>query len=222
MSDNRSESNEYRSQLKERAKELKCMYMVDEVLQNKTLTLPVAMTELVNRIPTGFTIPSACRVQITLWDDVYHADDFSRADILYRSPLVAMEKHVGEIAVGYIKELTENGCELLSDEIKLVDTIALRITGYVADMQRELFLMLDMLSNIDPDMLLRIGENLRVHLKTVGADADALFNEIGLTSQETYGEMNTPIAKPAAMDAATLRKSSLRSDTLCLRGRRAV
>lgn len=57
--------------------------------------------------------------------------------------------------------------------------------------------MLDMLSNIDPDMLLRIGENLRVHLKkTVGADADALFNEIGLTSQETYGEINTPIAKP--------------------------
>jgi hypothetical protein len=193
------------------------MYMVDEVLQNKTLTFPVAMTELVNNIPTGFTIPSACRVQITLWDDAYHADDFCRAEILYRSPLVVMDKHVGEIAVGYIKELTEKGCELLSDEIKLVDTIALRIAGYVAATQRELFLMLDMLSNIDPDMLLRIGENLRVHLKkTVGADADALFNEIGLTSQETYGEMNTPIAKPAAMDAATLREKLIAGATTFL------
>ncbi|NLT13952.1 MAG: hypothetical protein GXY05_06370, partial [Clostridiales bacterium] len=55
MSDNSgSESKEYKSQLNERAKELKCMYMVDEVLQNKTLTLPAAMTELVNKIPTGF------------------------------------------------------------------------------------------------------------------------------------------------------------------------
>lgn len=211
------ESNEDKSQLNERAKELKCMYMVDEVLQNKTLTLPAAMTELVQKIPTGFTLPSACRVEITLWENKYSADDFRDAEVLYRSPLVALEKRVGEIAVGYIKKLVGHGCELLSDEIKLIDTIAMRIAGPVANMQRELFLMLDMLSNIDPDMLLRIGENLRVHLKkTVGADADSLFNEIGLTSQETYGETNTPIAKPVAMDAAVLREKLITGATAFL------
>ena len=131
------EKNEYNLQLYERAKELKCMYMVDEVLQNKKLTLPAALTELVHTVPTGFTVPSACRVKITVWNDEYCAKDFSHAEILYSSPLTVMDKCVGEIAVGYIKALLENGCDLLSDEIKLLDAIALRISRLIADTQRE-------------------------------------------------------------------------------------
>lgn len=46
--------------LAERAKELECMYAVDEVLQNKSLTLSAAMMELVGVIPIGFTAPAAC------------------------------------------------------------------------------------------------------------------------------------------------------------------
>ena len=65
--------------------------------------------------------------------------------------------------------------------------------------------MLDMLSSIDPDMLMHIGEKLRIHLKkTVGKNADSLFDDIGFASRETYGEVNTPIAKPVVMDAAAL------------------
>jgi predicted nucleotidyltransferase len=212
-----SEKNDFNIQLYERAKELKCMYMVDEVIQNKMLTLPVALAELINTIPAGFTVPFACRVQLTVWSDVYCADDFPRAEILYRSPLTVMDKRVGEVAVGYIKELLENDCELLSDEMKLLDTIALRISEMIADMQRELVLMLDMLTNIDPDMLLHIGEKLRIHLKkTVGASADCLFDDIGLTSQEAYGEVNTPTAKPAVMDAVALRERLIAGATAFL------
>lgn len=197
---------DYNAQLYERAKELECMYMVDEVLQNKSLSLPAAIKSLVDTIPMGFTIPPACRIQITLWDDSYAAEDFSRAEILHRSPLVVRDECVGELVMGYIKELLEDGCELLSKEIKLLDTIARRISLVTLDVQREVSLMLDMLRSIDPDMLLYIGEKLRIHLKkTVGAKADSLFHQSELVS--TYGEVNTPIAKPAAADVAQAKKS---------------
>jgi pyruvate,water dikinase len=197
----------YNSQLYERAKELECLYRVDEVLQNKSLTLPAAMKQLVELIPLGFTQPSACRVQITLWDQVYSAEDFFRVRLLYRSPLMVADEEAGEIAVGCICELLKGDCSLLSHEIRLMDTIARRISQMTLDKQRELHLMLDMLRNIDPDMLLRIGEKMRIYLKrTVGAEADRIFDEFNLEQQESYGELNTPMARPAPMDAAVLRK----------------
>ncbi len=208
---------DYNEQLFERAKELECMYMVDEVLQNKKLTLPAAIKKLVDTIPIGFTAPAACRIKITLWDDSYAADDFSRAEILHRSPLVVREERVGELAMGYMKELLEDGCELLSNEIKMLDTIARRISLLTWDMQRELSLMLDMLRSIDPDMLPQIGEKLRIHLKkTVGAKADGLFQTNEIESRQTYGEVNTPISKTADEDAASQTKKVIACATAFL------
>jgi hypothetical protein len=55
MNDNIGIGNaEYNAQLSERAKELKCLYMVDEILQNKTLTLPAAMERTCGQNPDGF------------------------------------------------------------------------------------------------------------------------------------------------------------------------
>lgn len=208
---------DYNAQLYERAKELECMYKVEETLQNNTLTLPAVMKELAEMIPIGFTMPSACRIRITIWSDTFAADDFSRAEIMHRSPLVAGHERVGEIAMGYITELLEDGCELLSNEIKLLDTIASRISQFTLDMQRELSIMLDMLQSIDPYMLLHIGEKLRIHLKrTVGPKADSLFDEIGIESHQTYGEANAPIDRPIAADTASLTKNIIVAATIFL------
>jgi pyruvate,water dikinase len=198
--------NNYDSQLYERAKELECLYQVDEVLQNKGLTLPDAMKKLVELIPLGFTQPPACRAQISLWNETYSSEDFSQAQVLYRSPLKIADEQIGEVAVGCICELVDGDCSLLINEIKLLDTIAQRISQMTLEKQRELLVMLDMLSNIDPDMLLRIGEKMRIYLKKkVGAEADHLFDDINLELKGSYGELNTPMAKPSLTDAADLR-----------------
>ncbi|NLB80580.1 MAG: hypothetical protein GX800_02955 [Clostridiaceae bacterium] len=44
---------DYNAQLYERAKELECMYRVEETLQNKKLTLPAVMKELAELILVG-------------------------------------------------------------------------------------------------------------------------------------------------------------------------
>ena len=52
----------YNSQLYERAKELECLYRVDEVLQNKSLTLPAAMKQAGGIDSPGlYRHPAACK-----------------------------------------------------------------------------------------------------------------------------------------------------------------
>lgn len=206
--------DDYNFQLSERAKELECLYMVDEALQDKKLSLPATMKKLVRIIPVGFTQPSACRAQITLGDEIYAEEDFPSVQVLYKVPLRIADESVGELAVGCICELLDGECKLLKNEIKLVDSIAQRISQMTLDRQRELYLMLDMLKSIDPDMLMRIGEKMRIYLKkTVGAKADLLFDDLKWDKQESYGELNTPMAKPAVIDAVALRKQLITAAT---------
>ncbi|MFV0399225.1 MAG: PEP/pyruvate-binding domain-containing protein [Oscillospiraceae bacterium] len=204
--------------LAERAKELECMYAVDEVLQNKSLTLSAAMMELVGVIPIGFTAPAACRVRIKLWDDTFLLPDFDSAEPLGAVPILTEDDEpIGEIAVGYIPALLEGDSPLLSNEIKLLKAISRRVSIRASGNRRELSLLLDMLRRIDPDILRRIGEKLRIHLKkTVGSSADALFDELGIHESQDYGEVNTPSARPPVMDTDLIGKKLIEGATAFL------
>ncbi|MDL2233436.1 nucleotidyltransferase domain-containing protein [Ruminococcaceae bacterium OttesenSCG-928-L11] len=204
--------------LAERAKELECMYAVDEILQNKSLTLSATMTELVNTIPLGFTASEACRVRIQLWDGIFLASDYCKATSLCNVPIVSEDgEPIGEITAGYIQPLLEAEAPLLDNEVKLLRAIARRISIRASGNRRELSLLLDMLRRIDPDMLRRIGEKLRVHLKnTVGARADALFSEIGIPENQTYGEVNSPTARPPVLDAHVISSRLIQGATAFL------
>ena len=127
---------------------------------------------------------------------------------MYRLPILSEEDEPdGEITVGYIPALLNRECPLLPDEIKLLEAIARRVSNLTSGSRRDLSIMLDMLRRIDPDMLLRIEEKMRVYLKnTVDAAADTLFNDTGVEPKQTYGEVNTPMAKPVATDTADFSK----------------
>ncbi len=194
------------------------MYAIDEILQNKSLTLSAAMAELIRTIPFGFTSPDACRVQISLREEVFQLSDYGEAAFLCSAPLPGEDNEpIGQIAVGYIPALLQEASPLLSNEVKLLNTIAYRVSTLVSGNRRELSLMLDMLRRIDPDMLRRIGEKLRVYLKnTVGAQADTLFDEMGLQARQTYGEVNAPTIHPPVMDTDEIRKRLLEGATAFL------
>lgn len=196
--------------LNERAKELECMYAVDEVLRNEKLNLSQIMAALIEVIPPGFSCPVACRVRITLNGSVCAHRDFDEAEILYRAPILINADDIGCIEVGYIPRLlAESDGTLLDNEVKLLDTIAIHIARLTFHSQRELSNLFDMLLRIDPDMLLRICEKLRIHLKglfTSGRDSgiDGFFKEIGLDETPVYGEINTPLSRPDMVDTRDL------------------
>lgn len=179
--------------LMERAKELECVYAVDEVLQNRALTLPEMMIRLTAIIPTGFSYPNACRVRISLWSELYETPGFDGAEIIYTAPVLNRNERIGEISAGYRPELLEEACHLLQYEIKLMDTISQRISQLALGRQRELALLMGMLRQIDPDMIASIGEKMRIYLgQTVGREAEALFRMPVTSETALYGEINTP------------------------------
>lgn len=182
--------------LQERAKELECVYAVDEVLQDRSLTIPKAMTRLVEIIPGGFSTPDATRIRIRLWDDIYETPGFDGARIGHSEPIRMEGEEVGALAVGYTAQLEAETFFILPYEIKMLKTISQRISQLALGQQRDLALLLNILRQIDSDMLLRIGEKLRVYLEnTVGDKVRALFTSIGMQDgASTYGESNVPLS----------------------------
>lgn len=191
--------------LLERAKELSCLYAVDEILQNKTLTLPGVIRELAFTIPMGFTSPEACRVKVTVNSETFMLPDFVKAEEMHRCSILSDgEESIGEISVGYIPSILVVDCPLLEEEVKLLNSISRRISIWVTSAERELSLMLDVLQRIDPDMLLYIRDRLTLHLKNIiGLASEAIFDKLDIA---TYGEINSPLARQTVLDPISFSK----------------
>ncbi|MGI5899617.1 MAG: PEP/pyruvate-binding domain-containing protein [Christensenellales bacterium] len=205
--------------LTERAKELECIYAVDEVLQDKTLTISQAMSALTQVIPPGFTCPKACRVRILLNGNIYSQPDFERAEILHSTPIITDANEAGHIQQGYIKALLGD-CDgaLLDSEIRLLDTIASHIARLVFYSERKISMLFDMLLRINPDMLLRICDKLRLHLSGLvhdgqSGDIDDFFKEIGLDKMPFYGEVNSPLSRLDRMETQELIRKVIAGGT---------
>ncbi|MCL2056534.1 MAG: nucleotidyltransferase domain-containing protein [Oscillospiraceae bacterium] len=184
--------------LSERAKELECIYAVDEALQNRDQAIPALMRELVRVIPGGFAYPENCRVSICLNGDIYEHDDFAKAVLINETPLEIGSEAIGCIRAGYITPLAGDAqCAALEHEEKLLAAIGGRVCFLALSAQRELSVLFDTLQNINPEMLLRICEKLRIFLPGV---EDAGRENI------SYGEINAPTGKPAAEDPVELMR----------------
>lgn len=185
----------------ERAKELECMYAVDDILQNQRLALPEIMNELVDVIPIGFSRPVACRVRIVVRGEAYAKPDYPKAEQLYATPIMVEGKPAGEVAVGYVRELLKRPAELLTNEIKLLEAIASRISLVVLNCERDLSLLMDTLQCAAPEMLLYVGENMQKYLwKIMGDKAEQLFDSLGIPQTSGLGEVNVPLAAQVATD----------------------
>lgn len=193
--------------LSERAKELDCIYSVDDVLYDKELSLPGAMKKLLDVIPIGFLVPELCRIQITLWDQVYQAQDFEQAKPVSRTPIASGKDQAGEVVISYLHSPQGELPQLLEYETRLIRAIARRISFLALDTRREIDMLLHMLYSIEPDILMRIAVKMQVYLqKTAGSEADELFENLGLAAQHIMGEVNAPQPLRDTMDITSLWK----------------
>lgn len=200
--------------LTERAKELECVYAVDEVLQSRELALPEIMNKLIQIIPGGFMNPEASCIRIILWEDVYQASGFKESDILYSVPILIDGEPIGKLDAGYAIKRLEESCSFLDYEIKLLNTISSRISQLALTREQELSLMLNMLMQIDPDMLLRIGEQMQVYIEQhVGNKAKELFKDLGVSSDFFYGETNAPTVVGKTINTKILAKKLVEGAT---------
>lgn len=182
--------------LTEREKELECIYAVDDVLQDKQLSLPTAMNQVVHILPSGFSDPLSCRVKIVLFDVHFSPPDFDLAAHFFEAPILMDEKTVGSIEVGYLVAEDETPPVLLTTEVKIVKAIAARISQLALNSQREINLILDMLQKVDPVILANVCRQLQVYISSMEGHAPK-----SLQAAPTHGEVNTPLPKRKVPDS---------------------
>jgi len=118
--------------LREREKELNCLYMVDEILNDHRLPISEALEAVVNVIPSGWRFPDLCRAKITYKNCRYQSAGFIVSRLADKCHIESDGEIVGSLEVTYLEDVPETPEGVfLEKERKLLRTIADRIGQFV-------------------------------------------------------------------------------------------
>jgi pyruvate,water dikinase len=114
--------------LRERAKELSCLYTVEELFNRIGITLPGIIRGIVDAIPEGWQYPDICRASISYAGEVYRSREFVETPWVLHADIVAQDTVVGTVSVYYTEERPDaDEGPFLKEERRLVETIADRL-----------------------------------------------------------------------------------------------
>ena len=138
--------------LKERAKELDCLYKIEGVINSPGTDIEEIFSSVIEIIPQGWQYSEECRVLITYKGKKFHRRDFDPTPWAQKSCLIFQGEKVGKIEVYYIKEMppADKG-PFLKEEQKLLNTISERISHFI--MQRSLEKSLKEMEKIKEDII---------------------------------------------------------------------
>ncbi len=119
-------------ELKERAKELNCLYTVESSLNRSDISLHEAFDTVIKAIPPAFQYPELCCAKLTYGDIVYLSGEFEETKWVLSSDIIVQEQKVATLSVFYIKEIhkPKNGL-FLKEEKRLLDTVAERLGHFI-------------------------------------------------------------------------------------------
>jgi pyruvate,water dikinase len=209
--------------LQERAKELNCLYHVEEALRTHEDSLENAFREVVAAIPPGWQYPDVCQALITYGDAVIRSSDFEPTPWILRADIRVQEEVVGAIEVYYVQERPqEDDGPFLNEEVRLASTIAGLLGHFILrrrliDLQSEWQALRDhaadgaeawrgplhLLRESDRGLYLRIAHKMLNHLCQIGVtEAQTMLS--GDDSSGSSGEVNVPAGRRARDDTYLL------------------
>lgn len=163
------------SELKERAKELNCLYEIDELLNNQENSIDAICSGIVKAVPAGWQYPEICRARIIFGEKVFKAEDFKETKWKQSATVYELSQMVGEIEVYYTEEMPElDEGPFLKEERKLIDTIADRFGNQILHrnlkkvfsekptkkQRSEWWVIVDLLKKTDTNLLQRISRKM--------------------------------------------------------------
>ena len=206
-------------ELQERAKELNCLYKVDELLNRPDLSLAEIFLAMIGVLPPGWQYPHDCQARIVFEEQVIQPPDFAPTPFVQSADIVVQGEVVGSVEVSYRVQMPKSDeGPFLKEERKLIETIADRIANHV--MQRRLKtafeglsaaadglasdkgewrVVLEFLRDTDPVLLRRISRKLINHLSWGGVqEAKELLQRDGvatLADAAIPGDENRPLRR---------------------------
>ena len=218
MDDRNNTADSLLDVLREREKELNCLYKVDSILGNYHLTLPEMLEGIIQVLPSGWRFPHICHSKIVYKGTSYQTDGFVASPISETCPIKVDGNVVGSIEIVYTQNVpkTEDGY-FLERESMLIRAVADRI-GQMLIYRRmksvmddwetarekqssdeirlnEWEIIVDFLRQNDHALLRHICRKLTNHLLISGViEASGIFTSDSSGRQDDSGYVNFPSA----------------------------
>lgn len=199
--------------LKERAKELNCLYKVQELLNDSSLQIEEVFEGILRAIPPGWQFPDVCQAKISYSGNVHKSSDFEESEWKLVSNIMVQEEALGQIAVFYLAErpIADEG-PFLKEERKLINTIAEQLGFYLLHLRlRSVFeerrhvekeqkteweIILELLKKTDPKLFIRISRKMVTYLCLLGIEETEqlleFFSPLIEKESEWLKEINQP------------------------------
>lgn len=204
--------------LHERAKELTCLYKVEEILSDFDQPLEDVFRRIIASIPPGWQFADSCQARVVFGSERYESPEFKETPQVHTVDIRVQDMTVGQISVSYREPTPECECgPFLEGEIKLIQTIADRLSHFilhkrlrhmyaemsevrrqVAEGKAEWRIALDLLRNTDQKLLIRVSRKMMNYLGWRGVpEARALLQRYGedRMSGGAFGAANVPQQK---------------------------
>jgi pyruvate,water dikinase len=227
MSDINKPSHKLIDSLQERAKELKCLYAVEELLNKPDVSLDEVFGEILQLIPDGLKYPKLCRARIEFEKHNCQSPDFKVSPWVIVADIIAQDKVDGQLFVYYTEELppADEG-PFLKEEVKLINTIADRLGHFVMyhrmkqafhnlkqskhtiiEERKEWRVALDLLRQTDRSLFLTISHKMLNYLCWSGIDEAMRLQQYYSLDQDAgsgdgLGESNIPFEKRTITDSS--------------------
>jgi len=118
--------------LKERAKELRCLYAVEELMRDADKDPKEIFKGLLEVIPLGWQFTTICECRIIYEGEHYFTEDFRETEWMQSAEINIDGNIAGEIQVSYTQFIRLTGdSQFLPEEQKLLNTIAERVSRYI-------------------------------------------------------------------------------------------
>ena len=207
MSENENPLDNLIHQLRERAKELNCLYEVQELLNTPEISVEEVCHGIVQALPPGWQYPDVCEAQIIFFGKTYQTPLYHESTWVQSADIYIQDQVVGKINVCYTEErpVSDEG-PFLKEERKLIDTIADQFGFFLLHQQlRQVFqeqqaeeerksdwgVILDMLKRTDAGLLMRISSKMVNYLFWHDVkEAEDLLKLIGPVFHEEDGATN--------------------------------
>ena len=157
MTDQKKSIDKLIASLQERAKELNCLYRIDEILKDMDVPLDEIFDKIIQAIPPGWQYPDVCEAKIVYDGVEYHSSNFTESPWVQKADIVVDREVMGSISVYYTVEMPpEDHGPFLKEETKLIHTLAEHLGDRIQ--QRRIRQIIEELEAVSKDATSKKGE----------------------------------------------------------------
>ncbi|MCF7822583.1 MAG: nucleotidyltransferase domain-containing protein [Candidatus Marinimicrobia bacterium] len=121
----KTRSEQLLQELREREKELRCIYEIDEILSQTDISIPDLLSQVVKAIPQGWQYPDICLAKITYEDQEYCSGKCVESVYGLQADIIIQDEKVGSVDISYTEERPkEDQGPFLKEEQALIHSIA--------------------------------------------------------------------------------------------------